>query len=160
MTMTAPEVNFSDLQRDPKEVVRKLERSTSRAVRIRRRERDQQDLVLVAADRAAQASEAASATARIFIELMKQDAGARALVEVLPAAFPWVRYFAKDQVQAFVLEFVDVIERSESLGNPAPLAELIAAWRNTAEILADPELARILSQDGDDFGAAPQPADD
>jgi hypothetical protein len=159
MNMTAPEVNFSDLQRDAKGVVHKLEHSTSRAVRIRRRERDQQDLVLVTADRVAQTTEAASATARIFIEMMKRDPEARALLDVLPAAFPWVRYLAADEVQAFVVELVDVIERSESLGNPAPLANLVAAWRNTAEIHADPQLARILSQDGSDFGAVPEPDD-
>ncbi|MFF1614844.1 hypothetical protein ACFVYA_44400 [Amycolatopsis sp. NPDC058278] len=160
MNMTAPEVNFSDLQRDAKGVVHKLEHSASRAVRIRRRERDQQDLVLVTADRAAQTTVAASATARIFIELMKQDAGARALLDVLPAAFPWVRYLSQEEVQTFLLELIDVAERSESLGNPAPLANLVAAWRSTAEVHPDPELAKILAQDGDDFGDVPEPGDE
>jgi hypothetical protein len=161
MNMAAPEVNFSELSQRPKDVVAKLERAAGRAVRIRRRDRNDQDLILVAADRVEQANEAASATAKLFIELMKHNDAARALAtEVLPAAFPWVRYLSKDEMQSFVVEFVDVLERAESLGNPAPVARLVAAWRHTAEIHADPELAAILKQDGDDFGAVPAPADE
>lgn len=33
---------------------------------------------------------------------------------MLPAAFPWVRYLPKDEMQSFVVEFVDVLERAES----------------------------------------------
>jgi hypothetical protein len=156
--MTAPEVNFSELSQRPKDVVEKLEHSASRSVRIRRRDKDQQDLILVSADRAAQVTEAASAATKMFVELMKHSESAVTLAtDVLPAAFPWVRYLSKPDIQAFVVELVDTLERAESLGNPAPVAHLVAAWKHTAEIHADPELARILQQDGGDFGSVPAP---
>jgi hypothetical protein len=152
--VTAPEVNFSELSQHPKEVVDKLERSASRSVRIRRRDKDQRDLILVSADRAAQLTAAASATTKMFVELMKHNNQAVTLAtHVLPVAFPWVRYLSKSDVHAFVVELVDTLERAESLGNPAPVAHLVAAWKHTAEIHADPELAKILQQDGGDFGS-------
>jgi hypothetical protein len=154
----APEVNFSELSQRPRDVVDKLEHSASRSVRIRRRDKDQQDLILVSADRADQVVAAASATTKMFVELMKHNDQARTLAtDVLPAAFPWVRYLTKSDVQAFVVELVDTLERAESLSNPAPVAHLMAAWKHTAEIHADPELAAILQQDSGDFGPVPTP---
>lgn len=35
------------------------------------------------------------------------------------------------------------ILRSESIDNPAPVAQVIDAWRRTAEVLADPERAAV-----------------
>lgn len=52
---------------------------------------------------------------------------------VLPAAFPWVRDLPKEDLQAFVVELVDVLERVESLRDPASVAQLITEWRHTAE---------------------------
>ncbi|MGW5703823.1 hypothetical protein [Amycolatopsis japonica] len=156
--MTAPEVNLSELSQHPRQVVRKLQSSATRSVRIRQRDKDQQDLILVSADRADQVIAGASATTKMFIELMKHNGQAVMLAtEVLPAAFPWVRYLPKVDVQAFVVELVDTLERADSLGNPAPVANLVAAWKSTAEVHADPELAEILAQDVEDFGPVPAP---
>jgi hypothetical protein len=122
------------------------------------RDKNQQDLILVSAERAEQVIAGASATTKMFIELMKHNNQALTLAtEVLPAAFPWVRYLPKADVQAFVVELVETLERADSLGNPAPVANLVAAWRSTAEVHADPELAKILSQDAEDFGPVPEP---
>lgn len=129
-------------------------------MRIRRRDKGVDDLYLVSADRVQQTTAAASATTKMFLELMKHDDQARTLAtDVLPAAFPWVRYLSKAEIQAFVVELVDTMERAESLGNPAPVAHLVAAWKHTAEVYADPELAAILKQDGEDLGPALAPED-
>lgn len=156
--MTAPEVNLSELSQHPRQVVDKLKHSVTRSVRIRQRDKDQQDLILVTADRAAQVIAGASATTKMFIELMKHNGQAVTLAtEVLPAAFPWVHYLPKADVQAFVVELMETLERADSLGNPAPVANLVAAWKHSAEIYADPELAKVLRQDAADFGSVPAP---
>ncbi|WP_063739996.1 hypothetical protein [Amycolatopsis jejuensis] len=156
--MAGLDVNISELSLHPRRVVEQLERSPSRSVRIRRREKDQQDLVLVTAERAEQVVAAASATTKIFVELMRRsDLAVTLATEVLPAAFPWVRYLPKEDVQRFVAELVETLERADSLGNPAPVATLVAAWKQTAEVHADPELAAILGQEGSAFGGTRPP---
>ncbi|UJW34823.1 hypothetical protein L3Q67_14240 [Saccharothrix sp. AJ9571] len=158
--MSAPEVNFSDLSNKPLAVVGQVERSATRSVRIRRRGKDVQDLVLVTEERAAQVTEVVTATTRMFLALMEHDDVARALAtEVVPAAFPWVRFLPKEDVQAFVVELVETLAAAESLRNPAPVANLVAAWRHTAEVHADPALAEILQRDGEDLGPVPAPSE-
>jgi len=156
-SMTEPEVNFSDLSNKPVETVGKLQRSASKSLRVHRRG-GEEDLVLTTASHAAEVTESASATTTLFITLMRESDNARNLAtEVLPTAFPWVKFLPTHDVQAFVVELVDTIEAAESLDNPAPVAALIAAWRHTAELYADPDLLASLRADGDDFGPIPQP---
>lgn len=157
--MSATEVNFSDLSNKPVETVGKLQRSPSQALRVHRRG-NEEDLVLTTATRAAEVTENASATTKLFITLMRESDHARSLAtEVLPTAFPWVKFLPTEQVQEFVVELVDTIEAAESIDNPAPVATLIAAWRHTAEVYADPELLAALRSDGEDLGpATPPPA--
>jgi hypothetical protein len=151
-----PEVNFSDLSNKPVEVVRKLQASASRSLRIHRR--GAEDLVLTTATRAAQAAAASSTTAKLFLALMRHDDRVRSLVtEVLPTAFPWVRFLPKEDVQAFVVELVEVLEGAEALENPAPLVQVVSDWQRTAEVYADPELLAILGSDGEDHGPVPAP---
>lgn len=158
--MTAPEVNFSDLSNRPVETVRKLQQSPNRSVRVHRRGVNEEDLVLTTATRANQVTEAASVTTKLFLALMQHDDRTRTLVtEVIPVAFPWVRFLPKTGLQEFVVELLDTLEAAESLGNPAPVAHLIAAWRSTAEVYADPELLAALRNDSrDDLGLVPEPA--
>ncbi|MEU6645952.1 hypothetical protein ABZ863_25855 [Saccharomonospora sp. NPDC046836] len=154
--MTAPEINFSELVNKPKETVSKLQRSQGRYVRVRRR--DGEDLVLATASRAAAETEVSSVTTKLFVALMQRDERVRALVtEVLPVAFPWVRFLPKEDVQAFIVELVEVLESAESLQNPAPVAHVITTWRNTANVHADPELLAILQQEGEDLGPVAEP---
>lgn len=155
--MTVSEVNFSDLSNRPVDTVRKLQESPSRSVRVRRRG-DEEDLVLVTASRAAEVREVVSTTTAIFVALMQHSPAVRDLVtDVLPTAFPWVRFLPREGVQTFVVELVDVLEAADSLGNPAPVSQLIAEWRHTAEIYADPELLAVLRKDGEDLGEVPAP---
>jgi hypothetical protein len=155
----APEVNFSDLSNRPVDVVRKLQASPSRSLRIHRR--GEEDLVLTTASRVAQAAAASSATTKLFLALMQHDDRVRSLVtQVLPTAFPWVRFLPKEDVRAFVVELVEVIEAAEALENPAPLVQVISDWQRTAEVYADPELFAILRSDGEDHGPVPAPGRD
>ncbi|MBT2269055.1 hypothetical protein [Rhodococcus erythropolis] len=155
--MTAPEVSFSDLQLHGKAVADKLRRTPGQSLRVRRR--DAEDLVLTTAERAEQEHAVSSATTRMFVALMRRDGAARELVtDVLPDAFPWVEFLPRDDVQAFVVELVAVLRAAESIENPAPVVAVIEAWRHTALVFADPELAAVLAGPTDgDFGVVAGP---
>jgi hypothetical protein len=152
-------VSFSDLQLRGKATVEGwLRESANRALLVRRR--DAEDLVLTTASRAAQAREASSVTSRIFVALMQRNPHVRELVtDVVPEVFPWVTFLSGDEVGEFVGELVSTMKAAESIDNPAPLAQVIDAWRHTAEVLADPELAAALAAPTDgDYGVVPAPA--
>ncbi|MFI6432913.1 hypothetical protein [Rhodococcus oryzae] len=155
--MSVHEVSFSDLQLRGKATVERLHRSPSQSLLVRRR--DAEDLVLTTAARAEQEHVAASATTRMFVALMRRDNAARELVtEVMPDVFPWVAFLSREEVQQFVVELVATLRAAESIDNPAPVVQVIESWRHTAEVLADPALAAILTgSTDDDFGVVPAP---
>jgi hypothetical protein len=151
-------VSFSDLQLRGKATLEGwLRDSASRVLVVRRR--DAEDLVLTTASRAAQAREASSVASRIFVALMQRDPHVRDLVtDVIPEVFPWVAFLSRDEVREFVVELVSKMKAAESIDNPAPVAQVIDSWRHTAEVLADPELAAVLSASSDgDYGSVPVP---
>jgi hypothetical protein len=153
------EVSFSELVQRPVDTVAKLDAARGRTLRVRRRG-DAEDLVLTTASRAEQGSEVASATTRMFVALMQNNPRALSLlVDVVPSAFPWVRFLPREDVQAFVIELVDILEAADSLENPAPVVQVIREWRHTAEVYADPELAAALRGGTDgDYGPVAPPA--
>jgi hypothetical protein len=157
---TASEVPFSELLNRPRDTVARLDAAHGRALRLHRRG-DEEDLVLTTSSRAKQSSDVTSATTRMFVALMQR--GPRAvslLVDVVPDAFPWVRFLSREDVQAFVLELVETLRAAEELDNPAPVAQVLTAWRHTAEIHADSELAAALRRGTDgDFGSVAAPAE-
>lgn len=152
-------VTFSDLQLRGKATVEDwLRRSQSRVLRVQRR--DAEDLVLTTATRAAQAREASSVTARIFVALMQRDPHVRELVtEIVPDVFPWVTFLSRDEVRDFVLELVSTMRAADAIDNPTPVVQVIESWRHTAEVLVDPELTTVLTMPSEgDFGPVPQPS--
>lgn len=150
------ETPFSDLVNKPRDTVAALLASQVRAMRLRRR--DAEDLVLTTASRHEQEHQVVSATTRLIVALMRHPSGGRGLLlEVLPEVFPWVRFLPEDAVRAFLDELVATLHAVEDLDNLAPVAQLITEWRHTAEVYADPHLAAVLAQDGDDFGPVPEP---
>jgi hypothetical protein len=47
---------------------------------------------------------------------------------------------------------------ADSIDNPAPVIQVIDSWRGTAEVLADPKLAAVLTEPSDrDHGPVPTP---
>ncbi|MGP4058866.1 hypothetical protein ACTWP6_29310 [Mycobacterium sp. 4D054] len=98
-------------------------------------------------------------TSRLFVALMQHDPHVRDLVtDVVPQVFPWVAFLSREEVREFVVDLVSTMKAADSIDNPAPVAQVIDAWRHTAEVLADPELAAVLSGSSDgDFGAVPEP---
>jgi hypothetical protein len=157
MATTASEINFSELSNKPADSVRKLQESPNQTLLVHRRG-DEEDLVLTTASRANEVREVISTTTTLFIALMQHHSEVRDLVaDVMPKAFPWVRFLPREDMQAFVVELVETLEAANSLGTPAPVTQLITAWRHTAEVHADPRLVEILSRDGGDFGEVSEP---
>lgn len=99
-----------------------------------------------------------SATTALFVALVRHSEGVpNPVTDVVPTAFPWVRFLPREDMQAFAVELVHTLEVAESLGTPAPVTRLISAWQHTAEVYADPRLLATLRQDGGDFGDVPEP---
>ncbi|GAA3871945.1 hypothetical protein GCM10022243_41490 [Saccharothrix violaceirubra] len=157
MSAAASEINFSDLSNKPADSVRKLQESPSRTLLVHRRG-DEEDLVLTTAGRAREVREVVSTTTALFVALMQHSESVRDLVtDVMPTAFPWVRFLPREDMRAFVVELVETLEAADSLGTPAPVTQLIDQWRHTAEVHADPRLLAVLKQDGGDLGDVPAP---
>lgn len=157
MGISASEINFSDLSNKPADSVRKLQESPSRTLLVHRRG-DEEDLVLTTVSRAEEVREVISTTTALFVALVQHSESVRDLVtDVMPKAFPWVRFLPREDMRAFVVELVETLEAADSLGTPAPVTQLISAWQHTAEVHADPRLLAILQQDGEDPGDVPEP---
>jgi len=138
MTM-APiaEFSFSDLLQQPTRVASAVE-ERGRVVLHRR---NAPDLVL---SRASDLSELGS-FARLLSRMVKH-LPAEELVETVAEALPWTRYLDDDERTEFVTDLPAVIHDCEELGTFAPLEIYLTQWRDTAAILADPELADRLSK--------------
>ncbi|SDJ31262.1 hypothetical protein SAMN05444695_12315 [Rhodococcus triatomae] len=97
-----------------------------------------------------------AATSMVQTLLGSQD---RTLVrQVLLAGFPWVELLSDEETAEFIDELISSLRQGTSLGNPAPPAHTIEMWRHTAEVYADPNLARALSSPSEeDSGTVPIP---
>ncbi|WP_406340586.1 hypothetical protein [Streptomyces sp. NBC_01578] len=140
--MTAVETSLSELLNRPKATLATLRG----AHRILLRRQGAEDLVLTTAARAKQDHEVMGVISRMLVEMTRTSAGRSLALDVLPAAFPWARYLPAHEVREFSVE----------LDNTAAVAQVIAEWRHTAEVHADPELYAALTTDsGEDFGSVP-----
>ena len=151
---TAPieSVPFSELLRQPTETAERAFRA--RAVRLRRR--DAADLVLMSADRAEAEGQVVDITARLLATLSRRNP--ELVRDVLPTVLPWIRFLPDQDLDQLASEFVSTAEAAAAIGNTAAISQLLAEWRHTAEIYADPDLHQALvSQPTGDFGAVPQP---
>ncbi|NKX89253.1 hypothetical protein [Nocardia coubleae] len=146
------EVQWSELQRDPKQVARLADEGD---VRVRRR--DGAALLLTREDRAHGQSEGAIAAARALRNVLMHlpaDIAAAALMD----EFPWVDLLPKSEQALFVKEFARSFQASAELGEWSLVHRTVHDWRNTAYIYADPRLVEQLTEPIDtDFGPVPEP---
>jgi hypothetical protein len=153
-----PEVNFSDLLQRPSETVEKLKSSRRHAIRVHRRGVED-DLILSTVKQAADERQVVDLAVRILRAVMSDPVvRSQTLLDLLPRIFPWSMFLPPEDRIAFAQELVDIMAASSELGVSAPVLTLIAQWRNTADVWADPELLAILrSPRGGDFGPVPRP---
>jgi hypothetical protein len=57
----------------------------------------------------------------------------------------------------FLAELATVARGAVELDNFAPVAVLLAQWRHTAEVHADPALREIITREPDGLGPVPEP---
>jgi hypothetical protein len=155
VSAAAKEIQWSELQRDPKSVAALVD---SGDVRVRRR--DGAPLLLTREDRVEATGEGAFTAARalrnVLAHLPAEVAG-----EALTEEFPWLSLLPKTQLSEFVSDFVKAASISAELGQWSVLAQTVREWKATARIYADPELLRQLTEPlMDDHGPVPGPAED
>lgn len=152
MSGVTTEVQWSELQRDPKGVAALADQGD---VRVRRR--DGVPLLLVREDVAASAADGAVSAARALRSALAHLSG-EAAAEVLVEEFSWVDLLpAADRLQ-FVSDFVRAVGASAELGRWSVFAQVLAEWKATAAVYADPALVAELSQPlNDDLGPVPAP---
>jgi hypothetical protein len=149
----ATEVQWSELQRDPKGVAALADQGD---VRVRRR--DGAPLLLLREDRATSAGSGAVSAARALRTLLAH-LPAGAAVEVLLEEFPWLDVLPEVDQAQFVADFVRSFQASADLGNWSPLGQTVQEWRDTAAVHADPDLRRRLAEPlTDDLGPVPDPS--
>ncbi|MDQ3305513.1 MAG: hypothetical protein M3535_05945 [Actinomycetota bacterium] len=141
---------FSDLLRHPKVVTSEVENGD---VLLRRR--DEPDLRLSRADRDSDRAEAFDAVGRALRNLAVHNP--TALTKALGEAFPWMEFLSAADRGLFVDEFSRVVAAAAAVDSYGPLSQLVREWRATAEVAADPKLARRLRRaidaDGDSIAA-------
>jgi hypothetical protein len=147
----ATDVQWSELQRDPRRVAALADRGD---VRLRRR--DGVALLLVREDRAEAAADGALAAARALrTALLRMGDAAH---EALTGEFPWIVLLPVDDRRRFAGGFARAVQASAELGRWDVLSQVLVEWRATAAIHADPGLAAELSRPiGDDHGPVPAP---
>ena len=130
---------FSDLLRRPKEVTNDVANGD---VVLRRR--DEPDLRLTLAERDLDKADALSALGRTLRNLAVHQLPA--LKKAMSDAFSWVEFLPADDRTEFAQDFSRVLVASAELDSYAALTELIRDWKATAEVYADPKLARRLKR--------------
>jgi hypothetical protein len=151
--MRVVEHPFSDLLRSPKRVVRDL---ADGDVLLRRR--GAPALRLSQADRDDDRTAAFDALARLLRNLAahSSDAMADAALE----AFAWLEFLPEADQAAFLAELPRTLLASAEIDSYTPVSQMLAEWRATAEVHADPKLARRLGRpvdaDGDRVAAPPK----
>lgn len=148
------EVQWSELQRDPKSVAALADEGD---VRVKRR--DGAALLLTREDRVSMAAEGAVTAARALRNILVH-LSPEAAADALTDEFPWIEMFSQEERIEFVTDFVRAFQASAELGQWSLVAQVVHGWRNTAAILADPVLSKALTEpiEGDfDFGPVPNP---
>lgn len=146
------EVQWSELQRDPKGVAALADRGD---VRVRRR--DGVPLLLVREDSATSAADGALGAARALRNALAHLPG-DAAADVLVEEFPWVDLLPEADRRLFVADFVRAVGASTELGRWTVLAQVLVEWKATAAVHADPGLAAEPSSPvHDDLGPVPAP---
>ena len=130
---------FSEFLRHPNDVVAEL---AERDVLLRRR--NAPALRLSRADHHTDRWEAFEAAARLLRNLAVHSPVA--LSAALEDAFAWVKFLPPQDRDLFTEELTRTLLAAASVDVYASVAQLAREWKATAEVHADPELARQLTE--------------
>ena len=147
--MRVVERPFSDFLRQPNESVADL---ADHDVVLRRR--NAPSLRLSEAEREEERDEAFEALARLLRNLLvHRPAGVESTID---ETFPWATFLPRQDRKLFLDELSRTLLAVSTIDNFAPVGQLLREWRATAEIHADPRLARRLRRRIDARGDAVQ----
>ncbi len=148
------EVQWSELQRDPKSVA-----ALADAGDVRVRRRDGASLLLIREDRADAAGEGAFAAVRALRNVLVHspiDVATAALAE----EFPWLDLLPPTELAQFVADFTRAAMSAAELSQWSVLARTVREWKATAAVYADPALLHQLTAPlEEDHGAVPVPVE-
>ena len=146
MNASVLEATWSDFLRDPKTVTDRLDE-----VDVVLHRRDGEDLHLLTESRHEAAQQSMAIISRMLASVLQEGVVQERLSG--NAAMPWLRFLTAANRVQFATEFIETSVASGDLGTLAPLSALIAEWRDTALVRADPRLAAALRRphpgDGD-----------
>jgi hypothetical protein len=150
MTVACEDLPFSEFLHRPGAAADRLD--VVRALRLRRRGAG--DLALMRVEQLDREGVVVDLTARLLAGLVRSQPPGT-VRGVLAEALPWVTFLPEADVDVLVAELVAVAQGAAALANLSPVAVLLAQWRHTAEVYADPVLLEILSREPEgDFGPA------
>ena len=146
------EVQWSELQRDPKGVAALADQGD---VRVRRR--DGVPLLLVREDSAIAGADGALSAARALRNALAH-LPAEGAADALREEFPWVDLLPPAERSAFAADFVRAVGASAELGRWSVLAQVLVEWKATAAVYTEPGLVDELTRPLDaDLGLVPAP---
>ena len=137
--MATAERTFSEFLRQPNDVVSELAEGD---VLLRRR--NAPTLRLSRADHHEDRSKTIQALARLLRNLATHSPVV--LDAAVGDAFPWTLFLPKPDREVFVEELCRMLLGAAEVDNYSPVTQLVREWKATAEIHADPRVARRLSK--------------
>ncbi|WP_020574246.1 hypothetical protein [Actinopolymorpha alba] len=157
MSIADEEVTFSELVQRSVDTVARLNGSRRRALRVTRR--DAEDLVLTTAARAEQDAEVVATAVRMLSAILRSPVlTSQLLLDLMRQTFPWIKFLPVEVLEEFIADLTETFEAAAALDNTAPVAQTISAWKATAEVYADPEIATaLLRGTTGDHGPVPEP---
>lgn len=136
--MQVIERTFTEFLRQPKEVVANL---AHHDVVLRRRNAPDLYLSLAASD--ISRAKTIECLARLLRKIAADSP--EAMDDAIEAAFPWVEFLSTGELRNFAEDLTQTILASASIESFERVELLIDSWKNTAEILSDPELTALLT---------------
>lgn len=138
--MSLAEHTFTHMLRNSGEVLAEVEH---RDVVLRRR--DGEDLFLGLRSREESVRDALGVLARLLLAASVDADIRRKVAGALAAALPWTTFLPDDEREEFFDALTSTAAACVEVDTFDPLAHLIDGWRATAEIHANPELAKLLN---------------
>ncbi len=131
---------MTELLRDPKGVIRRLEKVSDIVIE----RRDAAPLRLTLNSRVEEDRAGTAILARLLVKALPDVTD---VVWVsLADAYPWLRFLPDRERPVFLRQFAETLEACAAIDTNAPLAQLLHEWRATAEVYSNPALTAALKR--------------
>ena len=139
VAMSLVEHTFTHMLRNSGDVLAEVEH---RDIVLRRR--DGEDLFLGLRSREASVRDALGMLARLLLAASVDSKTRESVAGALSASLPWTTFLPADERAEFFDALASTAAACVEVDTFEPLAHLLEGWRATAEIHANPELAKLL----------------